>query len=344
MADILGFSRGYVPPALLSPEQTLANASSTLEDSIFRTKGSTKEEKNATEKALPDDLAEWRDTILTEGYAQHPIVKPATNTPADFYRRGKPKEGTDPNSTKSGAGYDLIPRQLDDSEEAAPASIRMLGKKTQNSNGDDVDLIPPYSKFFIESVQEGHTERSQIVETFGDFYVFFFGERPPIYTYTGTLINAKSINWAEDWMFFYDNFLRGTKCVELNARLLLTYGYRQVEGFLLSTSTATQAMNEKGVQLQFQVLVIDRKIWRLSLDFGLIESNGTFNTDKSFLTLLTKGLSETDVSDASGQVKKVVNGKQNASSTSLLSAGSLSDITIKFGVPALPNGRGGLHL
>lgn len=146
-----------------------------------------------------------------------------------------------------------------------PAAIKVVQKA---SKGSDTDLMPVYTKFILQSVQEAHFERYQIVETFNDFYVFMFGERPPIYSFSGTLINSQNINWVQDFMLLYETFFRGTRCVEANAEVRLTYGGRSIAGYILNVSNQTSAAVEEGVPFSFQMLVTKRSYLGLSLDFN----------------------------------------------------------------------------
>lgn len=188
-------------------------------------------------------------------------------TLADFYRNG---------------AYDVHGDRIYPQKSIAPiiqspASIRVYGTKITKKDGKtektpDYDFIPPYTKFILESVQESRQERSQIIETFGDFYVFFFGERPPIFNYTGTLINSQNINWVQEFNYYYDQFLRGTKCVDKNARIVLTYGNVQVEGFILGFGSNMDAIMEHGVKVNFSVVITKRTDSQYSDDFGLTEN------------------------------------------------------------------------
>jgi hypothetical protein len=140
------------------------------------------------------------------------------------------------------------------------ASIRII------KEADKTDIIGPYTKFILESVQEAHSERQQVVETFGDFYVFMYGERPPIYNFGGTLINTRNANWVSDFMLMYERYLRGTRCTEMKARALLTYGGRQVEGYIINVSSQMAASAQEGVSFSFQLLVTSRKLLGVSAD------------------------------------------------------------------------------
>jgi hypothetical protein len=272
------------------------------------------------------DLAEVSRLTLSEGIMKHPVVKTPSPMPADYYRRGGPVRSKESTVVGETAYYyqDPIPRTLSDPAEETIANIRLYGKPLRNAKAKPTDLIPPYSKFFLEAVQEGHMERSQIVETFGDFFVFFFGERPPVYTFSGILLNGDNINWAEDFYFYYDNFLRGTKCVEAGAVLLITYGFRQIEGFLLGVNMNINAANERGVGLSFQVLVTDRKYLKLSADFGIIDmGDNQFSKDTTLIDMMKKGMSSGLASKNYQATKKVLNKEKPAVNTYKLTAGNL---------------------
>jgi hypothetical protein len=206
---------------------------------------------------------------LSDGYTPPPVPKilPPLTAQADWYRFGKYNEDQENNP-----GFEAAPRKIDQFDEDI-ASIRVLGKKYPNFPEVLDDIIPAYTKCILESIQEGRAERSQIVETFGDYYVFFFGERPAIYTYTGTLINSKNANWVADFKYYYDNFLRGTKCVELGAKLILTYGGRQVEGYMMDAAMNTQAAVEHGVSLTFRVVITEEIPLGFSDDFQYAVGN-----------------------------------------------------------------------
>lgn len=235
-------------------------------------------------------------------------IKPPESRSADYYRDGKYQE------SERGA-FEIAPRgfvPIDNQENFS--SIRIYGK---NQKGVIGDIIPAYSKFIIESVQESSTERSQIIETFGDFYVFMFDKRPSIYNFSGQLINSYRTNWVNDFTFMYENYFRGTKCVEMNARTLITYGGRQVEGLILNMATQTSAAVEGAVALSFSVVVFDRKYFLFSEDLGFSSVDGVnLLEDEKMTKLLSniagpegRGMSSVAVSDANNVVKDVMDGK-----------------------------------
>jgi len=230
---------------------------------------------------------------------------------ADWYRYGKPSSVFTDNKSI----FDRQPKTVDPMDQEEPASLRVFGKNRSKGSGD-IELVPPFTKLILEGMTEGHAERTQIVETFGTFYVFMFGERPPTYNFSGTLINAKDINWRTDFQFYYDNYLRGTKCVENNARLVMTYGGRQIEGFMINFQTQTDAALEMGVKVSFQVVVTSRlATLNKSLDFGILVKGGKQTSDDSITKLLAdiagkegKGLSAPATDQANTEATRVMAG------------------------------------
>jgi hypothetical protein len=114
-----------------------------------------------------------------------------------------------------------------------------------------------YSNFLIQSVSDERMEKSQVVETFGEAFVFFFGERPRVLGIQGVLLNTFDFNWEAEWWWNYDNYLRGTKCVEHDARVFLTVDDVMVSGYIMSASSAKSAQERNHVPLGFQLFVTD---------------------------------------------------------------------------------------
>jgi hypothetical protein len=93
-----------------------------------------------------------------------------------------------------------------------------------------------YSNFLIQSVQEERMEKAQILETFGEPFVFLFGERARVLNISGVLLNSFDFNWRQEWLENYDNYLRGTRCVENDSLIFLSFDETLVGGYILATS------------------------------------------------------------------------------------------------------------
>lgn len=120
------------------------------------------------------------------------------------------------------------------------------------------NLIPPSTKFFLESVQENREEKVQVIDTFGEWVAFFFGRRPEVYNFSGTLLNAKNHDWKNEFQENYDHFLRGSQAVKNQATIMLQYDDVLVEGYMLNCSIAMRGENDQAVPFQFNMLVMNR--------------------------------------------------------------------------------------
>lgn len=225
----------------------------------------------------------------------------ASKKAADFYRTGRfttvQKEvAGDLVDVQEWAPVPELMVSTSDRYEGVLASIKLLDPKKikKNDNGDQgrAQLIPEYSKFFLESVQEAHQEKVQIVETFNDFYAFFYGERPPVYTFSGYLLNLQNYNWLNEFTYYYQNFWRGTKAVELGARVFLTYNYQQIQGYVLNINTNISAVTDKVAPFNIQVLVTNRLIFNGFDSEDLIRDNLLPRSDTGFINTTASSFSK----------------------------------------------------
>jgi hypothetical protein len=213
------------------------------------------------------------------GFPKQEITEASSIENADYYRNGyeTDEEFRLPKQIKPFWSVDGTNK---------PASLRVFGRKIPDKGGQksitDGDLIPPYTKIILSDVAESSQERSQVIQTFSDTYIFFYGKQPSYFTFSGTLINTKDVNWVQDFYFMYENYFRGTKLVELNAKFVITYGGRQIEGIMLNCRMNTSAASEEGVPVTFEVFVTKRLITGFSDDFGLLsDSQGNIFRDET---------------------------------------------------------------
>lgn len=112
-----------------------------------------------------------------------------------------------------------------------------------------------YSNFFVQTVMEERTEKQQIVDTFGETYIFFFGEAPRFVSVQGMLLNTADFNWRDEFWENYDRYFRGTKLVERGARLYLIYDEIIIEGYMMKASATESAQNPWVIPFNFQMFV-----------------------------------------------------------------------------------------
>jgi hypothetical protein len=112
-----------------------------------------------------------------------------------------------------------------------------------------------YSNFIAQQVIDARTEKSQVVENFGEPYIFFYGEKPRIMQVQGLLMNTLDFNWKNEFWKNYENYLRGTKLVELDARIYFYFDDQIVEGYMLDASASHSADMPYHVPFQFTIFV-----------------------------------------------------------------------------------------
>ena len=99
-------------------------------------------------------------------------------------------------------------------------------------------------------------EKSQIIETFGETFIFFFGEQPRFLDVSAILINSNDFNWKAEFIANYDKYLRGTKLTELGACAYLFYDDNIVSGYLMQCQMVDSAEPSKElVVLQFRMVL-----------------------------------------------------------------------------------------
>ena len=265
----------------------------------------------ASKNQSPREVSTVRPAEGAKADSRIGVAESTVPAMADFYRNGRPVASVFEKASKS---YDTVPSTFRDFD-GSRASIRMFTAGNAVGKPITSEIIPPYTKLILNQVQESHAERSQIIETFGDFYVFMFGERPPTYTFSGFLVNSKNANWVADFMYYYDNFLRGTKCLERQAKTVITYGGRQIEGYILNVSHALDAVSEGAVPINFTVVVTRRNYLGFSDDFGVtLSSSGVLAEDAELAGLVKstaeigKGSSDPEASQAFNKATEALAG------------------------------------
>lgn len=112
-----------------------------------------------------------------------------------------------------------------------------------------------YSNFLIQNLREARAEKSQIIQTFGEAYVFFFGEQPRAIQFNGYLLNTVDFNWKAEWWENYERYLRGTALVEHDARLYLYYDDVIMEGYLIQSDTTDSQESRWAVPFSASMLL-----------------------------------------------------------------------------------------
>lgn len=141
------------------------------------------------------------------------------------------------------------------------------------------------SNFLIQNVTEQRAEKSQIILTFGEPYIFFFGEQPRILNITGVLLNTVDFNWRAEWWQNYDLYLRGTQCVRQKTRVYLSWDDIVVEGYVMQSGAVEDASNRNMVQFNFQMFLTNYHNISSVGDANVMIPGGELNLDPTNLDL-----------------------------------------------------------
>lgn len=177
------------------------------------------------------------------------------------------------NATSAGTGLTKVRRptrgiEIKDDTHAYIKLIRVDGVEIPIFDSSaEGGTSTAYSNFILQAVQEQRMEKHQIVETFGDTYLFMFGESPRFLNIQAMLINSLDFNWKAEFLANYEKYLRGTKCVEMGARTYLFYDQNIIEGYILNCQLQETADTPHVIPLSFQFFVTN------SSNISLIETD-----------------------------------------------------------------------
>ncbi len=112
-----------------------------------------------------------------------------------------------------------------------------------------------WTDWLLTSVHEERAEKTQIVETFGDTYLYAFGQRPRVLAFGGLLFNTADYNWRAIFWENWERFFRATKLVEKNARMYIQFDDIVVEGYPLNAAADQTASDNNAIAFNFTFFV-----------------------------------------------------------------------------------------
>lgn len=124
-----------------------------------------------------------------------------------------------------------------------------------------------YANYLITQMSTTRAERYQIIPTFSETYLFFFGEQPIQVSIAGSLIESADFTWPAEFWRNYDEYLRGTRLADRQARMYLYVDGILIEGVCVGFNNAKTSDQPHLVPFNMQVLV----------------TNVTYLTDTAFM-------------------------------------------------------------
>lgn len=129
------------------------------------------------------------------------------------------------------------------------------GGNVQTADDSNSSYSYQYSNFLIQSIQVQFVEKKQIVETFGEPYIFFFGQHPVMVQVSGVLLNTEDFNWRAEFIENYNKYLRGTSCVQNKTRVYLSWDTIVTEGYILECATSETSPERNWVSFNFNMFL-----------------------------------------------------------------------------------------
>jgi len=128
-------------------------------------------------------------------------------------------------------------------------------KVLANTSAQEVYKNTSTTNMIVQRVDESRQEKQQIIETFGEDFVYYYGQRPRMITVSAMLPESEEFQYAQEFWTNYDRVLRGTKLVTRDARVFFTVAGQLFEGYLSTAQTSRTADQPRLIQLSFQMYV-----------------------------------------------------------------------------------------
>jgi hypothetical protein len=130
------------------------------------------------------------------------------------------------------------------------------GATDANRQADASTMVGGYLDFFIQQASMPLQEKVDVKETLADNYVaFFFGQQPPIWSFTGWLFNTVQDDQTTNFLRLYTEILRGTQLARRQKIVSLLIDSYIITGAIVGTNFTLQANAEIYVPFAFQLLV-----------------------------------------------------------------------------------------
>lgn len=113
-----------------------------------------------------------------------------------------------------------------------------------------------YLDFVLMSVNQALDEKYQVTEVLEDNYVaFFFGQRAPMWTFSGALMNTFQDDWTMNMWRLYSEMGRGTRLAQRGLLMSIRYDSVIISGGMTRFQWDLSSSNELFTSFSFQFLV-----------------------------------------------------------------------------------------
>jgi hypothetical protein len=147
--------------------------------------------------------------------------------------------------------------------------VRKDSKSTiylQNSKGDNI--VNPIRNFFLQSIQGRFADRAQIMETYGGLDITVMGQKAVQLNISAILYNTESHNWRDQWIWYWDNYLRATQVAKRKAQTILTSDNLIARGVFLSYDFQETGDQQNSVGVSISMICPPQGIFPVKMQKG----------------------------------------------------------------------------
>jgi hypothetical protein len=139
---------------------------------------------------------------------------------------------------------------------AEPAPSGDAGQREQRSNAST-----GYVDFFLQSAVHVLRENYQVAPTLeGNYVVYSFDQEPPVFPYSGLLLNTRQDDQATNFYRLYVHILRLAQVAKRQKVVALRYGAYIVQGAMVNIQLGHSSELQNKVDFSFQLLVREIRI------------------------------------------------------------------------------------
>jgi len=188
----------------------------------------------------------------------------------------------------------------------AEVADRLLGESSGSENTGK-----GYIDFILQGVSQSLDEKYQVSEVLEDNYaVFFFGQRAPVWSYSGVLMNTYQDDWTMNMLRLYAELGRGSQLAKRGLLLHLRYDSLIVGGCMLNFRWDLAATNELFTSFTFNFLVRSRTILRGSKNvptklpdyYDNFYSAQLNREDASYMATITQAAKDAEINEQEAQM------------------------------------------
>jgi len=112
-----------------------------------------------------------------------------------------------------------------------------------------------FTKFFLTGVNVSHSEKTQILTTFGDNeVVYYFGKQPTIFNFSGILFDSIESDWFTKFLTLYQRVLRGTELARNFALVELTLPNMKLIGTISGLTHQQESSRDTDISFTMQFI------------------------------------------------------------------------------------------